>query len=61
MNVPSWVLVKAKFILLPYCFLPVRSATDLTAAPYPFLSLPSHQKSYDSLKDTFHYSKVRVD
>lgn len=57
MNVPSGVLVKAKFILLPYCFLPVRSATDLTAAPYPFMSLPSCRKSYDSLKDTFHIVK----
>lgn len=57
MNVPSGVLVKAKFILLPYCFLPVRSATDLTAAPYPFMSLPSCRKSYDSLKDTFRIVK----
>lgn len=57
MNVPSRVLVKAKFILLPYCFLPVRSAADLTAAPYPFMSLPSRQKSYDSLKDTFRIAK----
>lgn len=57
MNVPSGVLVKAKFILLPYCFLPVRSAIDLTAAPYSFLSLSSRWKSYDSLKDTFHIAK----
>lgn len=57
MSVPSRVLVKAKFILLPYCFLPVRSAADLTAAPYPFMSLPSRRKSYDSLKDTFRIAK----
>lgn len=57
MNVPSGVLVKAKFILLPYCFLPVRSAIDLTAAPYSFLSLSCRWKSYDSLKDTFHIAK----
>ena len=45
MNVPSGVIVKAEFILLPYCLLPVVSATDLAAAPYTFMSLPSHQKS----------------
>lgn len=40
-----------------FCFPIASFQLDLTAAPFPFMSLPSCPKSYENLKDTFRIAK----